>query len=75
MKYKDAVSHTCKCGRELIVPFPSLQKREMTTPSDREVRDASYALTQEVIYHQNKACPWMYHERNKALASNGTEGH
>ncbi len=76
MKYKDAVSYQCKCGRELVVPFPSMKNcREdsMIAPSERELREASYALTQEIIYHQNKTCPWMYDQRQKAMLSTKPE--
>ena len=68
-KYKDAVSYQCKCGRELVVPFPSMQNvrlDSMRAPSEREIKQASEALAQEVIYHQNKQCPWMANERAKA---------
>ena len=69
MKYKDAVSYQCKCGRELVVPFPSMQNcriDSMRAPSETELKQASEALAIEVMYHQNKTCPWMANERAKA---------
>jgi hypothetical protein len=38
----------------------------MLAPSERELKQASEALAQEIIYHQNKECPWMANERAKA---------
>lgn len=67
MKYKDAVSYECKCGRELVVSFPSMQKSPSMAPSIEELKTADYCLTQEIIYHQNKQCPVMHQERKKAM--------
>lgn len=69
MKYKDAVSYECKCGREFVVPFPSMQNcslDSMRAPSEIGLKQASEALAIEVMYHQNKNCPWMNNERVKA---------
>lgn len=69
MKYKDAISYVCKCGRELVVPFPSMQNVQadsIIAPSEKELKQASHALMQEIIFHQNKRCPWMADERAKA---------
>lgn len=69
-KYKDAVSYQCKCGRELVVPFPSMQNAPLDSvraPSEKEIKEASHALSQEIIFHQNQQCPWMRNERTKAI--------
>lgn len=63
------MSWTCKCGRELVVPYPSMQKRVMTAPSREEVSQVNHALTQEIIFHQNRECPWMYMQRKEAELS------
>ncbi len=73
MKYKDAVSYQCKCGRELVVPFPSMQRTKTLAPSERELKQASYALSQEIIFHQNKQCPWMDEQRKKATLATKPE--
>lgn len=69
MKYKDAVSYECECGRELVVPFPSMQNVRLDSlraPSEKEIKEVSDALVQKVIFHQNKECPWMANERAKS---------
>lgn len=76
MKYKDAVSYECKCGRELVVPFPSMQDAPLDSvraPSEKEIKEASYALSQEIIFHQNKQCPWMHEQRKKAALATKPE--
>ena len=74
MKYKDAVSYQCKCGRELVVPFPSMQGTKTLAPSEKEIKEASYALSQEIIFHQNKQCPWMHEQRKKTSLATKPEG-
>tara|TARA_R110000868_G_scaffold114344_3_gene306439 strand:- start:5229 stop:5456 length:228 start_codon:yes stop_codon:yes gene_type:complete len=69
MKYKDAVSYMCKCGRELSVPITSMQEKMMTAPSHEEMTKVQYMLTQEIIYHQNNNCGYMDSERKKAMLS------
>jgi len=63
MKYKDAVSYDCKCGRELAVPFPSMQTSPNIAPSNNDLKIAQERLTQEIIYHQNNNCSYMHNER------------
>lgn len=65
VKYKDAASYQCPCGREIAVPYPSMTRN--IAPSDVEMKQVSQALLIEVTYHQNKECPWMHNERVKAL--------
>lgn len=64
-QYKDAINYLCKCGREIVVPYSSMQRSPTIAPSPEELKQASYALTQEIIFHQNKQCPVMFMEREK----------
>lgn len=66
MKYKDALSYECKCGRELVVPIESLQEKSSIAPNMQQMKNLQYRLTQEIIYHQNRNCPVMFIEREKA---------
>ena len=63
---KDYGEAKCQCGRVFTVPYHSLQKSPAIAPTERELKQMSYALTQELIYHQNHTCPWMHNERIKA---------
>ena len=66
---KDYGETTCVCGRKFVIPYPSLQKPTAIAPSEHDLKAMCYALTQELIHHQNNTCPWVHNERAKAMYS------
>lgn len=52
---KDYGTVKCRdCDWVKNIPYPSLPRRVPVAPSEADLKAMSYALTQELIYHQNK---------------------
>ena len=62
---EDYISVKCQCGRIFSEPYWALQENPPRAPTIEGMKGTRYNLEQELMYHQNKDCPYMISERKK----------